>query len=413
MGKWSVCGEVVTERGRRRACVNVSGGRVESVTASPRYDLAIPGSRDIIVVPAVIDIHVHLRGLRQSYKESVASGTRAAALGGVALVADMPNTEPGIDSLEVLRERLEEVAAESYVNYMLYAAVPRDPAEARLLAGSPAVAGFKVYPEDLASAREERLCAALRAAHAHGKPVVLHPEDPELLSIEAGWDRDTARPCHAEVSAVLAIRELAERCGARPRIHLTHVTCPETLRLARAHGLTVDVTPHHLLLPLYGWQLLPHECYAKVNPPIRGLAASLGLLSRMFTHVDAIASDHAPHAPSEKAQHPLLCPPGAASLEHWPLVLVRLFDAIGELRAFVQLCSRGPASILGLRARGCLEPGCVADVAVFARRLVRLHTLTASKARWSPYAMWHGYSLELLSVGGRLVVVEGKLVGSA
>ena len=195
---------------------------------------------------------------------------------------------------------------------------------------------------------------------------------------------------------------LVERCGVAPRIHVTHASCPSTVEAAARHGFTVDVTPHHLLAPLYGLgpRLGLEECVLRVNPPLRGVAEAPAMLKlALEARVDAIASDHAPHTLREKSGP--YCLPGIASLEHWPVVLLTLLARARAVELFPALTAGGPSRVLGLKLRGCLEPGCWADVLLVGMERDRLEPQRYSKAWFTPYLLAEvDFRIEMLVVRG-------------
>ncbi|MEN3000118.1 MAG: dihydroorotase [Acidilobaceae archaeon] len=303
-----------------------------------------------VALPGIIDMHVHLRGLQLSYKEDETSGTLAAREGCVTGVVDMPNTRPHVRNVRVLREKLEALRKGARVDYGLYAGVPESREEARAMAAMP-IAGFKIYPEDME--REEVLCDVLKGAEERGLLVVVHSEHPEMIRApDYGYERDLFRSCAAELMGVEEIRRLTKRCSAYPRVHITHVSCPRTVLLAKGYGYTVDVTPHHLIWHRHNFRHLysPH-CESKVNPPLRGAAESWGLWQLTLGGlVDAIASDHAPHPPHEKCWlPPEQCSPGFSSLESWPGALLLLFERLKLMDLYVELTSLNVAKILRVK----------------------------------------------------------------
>ncbi len=371
----SLCGLVLTRSGLSRGCVNVKGERIESVTMAPKYRVE---ARDYTIVPAAIDMHVHLRGLALSYKSTVLSGTAAAAAGGVSIIADMPNTVPEINSVETVRVRLEELRQEAIVDYTFYVGVPDDGREAYDLAKLP-IAGFKVFPEDY---DKETLCEVLHAASLYGKLIVVHAEHPYLVKIETGWDRNVHRSCMVELAAVRDIRERAIECKAAPKIHITHVSCSDTVRLARRYGFTIDTTPNHIMQALALMRVeIVEPCMVKVNPPLKGLIESSRLLNMLIEgFIDAIASDHAPHAVWEKTTHPTLCPPGITSLSNWAPWILTLSLTVDIPQLYVERAVEGPAKLLGLKRRGCMEAGCYADIVLYD---------TSELARFTPQGSRH------------------------
>ena len=302
-----------------------------------------------IALPGIVDMHVHLRGLELSYKEDEASGTLAALTGCVTAVVDMPNTRPPLKTVGALRAKLESLRSNAYVDYGVYAGVPEDADTVSRLAEHP-IAGFKVYPEDLLLP-ERVLCRVLEVLEAKGRILIVHAEHPEMLHVDFGFDRGVYRGCVVETAAVEEVKRLMARCGFKPRVHITHASCPSTVLKAKGYGFTVDVTPHHLLFDEGNFRYLASRwCESKVNPPLRGLIER-SLLWRLLLegYVDAIASDHAPHAGYEKLWlHPSQCSPGFPGLEDWVGVLARIFESLGLLGLFTELTSMNPSRILGL-----------------------------------------------------------------
>lgn len=401
-----VCGILVDHRGvLGEGCVAARGGLVTGIHRKPVSAERVLDYRGmgVYVSPGFIDMHVHLRGLRLDYKEDERSGTAAAASAGITLVADMPNTVPRLSTPEALEEKLRALRKRSLVDYAVYAGVPDSPGLVEELASLP-VAGFKIYPGDL----EERMEAVKRILELPGALVVVHPELPEAEKpvAESNSLRAVHRGCHWEAAAVQLLRSLEPRA----RLHITHASCPSTIEHARNSGFTVDVAPHHLLLQ--GWG---EDCLYRVNPPLRSSIEEWRLLQTLLeAGVNAVASDHAPHAAWEKTE-PLTCSPGIAWLEAWPSLLYCLVEA-GALRLeeFLRLAGKGPADILGLRGYGVLEPGARADLAAWRPASTRIGAPRWSKARLVPYFMERG-CMEVLAtlVGGVPVYVEGELTGEA
>lgn len=393
----SICGRLVDPAAGlgEEACVVVDGGRVASLREEPVHGshvLDLRGDPGSLILPGLVDMHVHLRGLALSYKEDERSGTLAAARGGITLVADMPNTVPRLDEPSALARKLASLEENSVVEYMVYAAVPRDAEAVEKLASRPRVAGFKIYPSDL----EKRWRVVNRLLGREDTLLVLHPELPEAerSEYENLATRAYARGCHWEAAAP---QLLADRLA---RLHVTHASCVSTLRAAKKVGATVDVAPHHLLAePPRG-----DGCLWKVNPPLRPWPEPWLLLNAVLEGmVDAFASDHAPHAAWEKSGDPLTCPPGIAWLEAWPHVLSCLVSA-GALSVaeYARLVSTAPASILGVKR--CLEPGCPASITVMRLGRGRFASVQYSKARSVPYFMWRTCSETVATfVAGRAV----------
>ncbi|MFP3231547.1 MAG: dihydroorotase [Acidilobus sp.] len=401
MADASFCGRLYDARGPLgEGCVNVSNGIIESISSGPRGEEVHSYHGDgLYVAPGLIDLHVHLRGLELSYKEDEASGTMAALASGVTLVTDMPNTRPRLSTPEALRAKLEALRGASYVDHAVYAGVPDSPELVGRLASMP-IAGFKVFPEDLAS----RWGSVEVILNMRDLLVVLHPELPEAERAwaEENYERDELRGCWAEGASLYYV------ASARARVHITHVSCPGTLRLAKSMGLTADTTPHYLL-----YSHLLGGCHFRVNPPLRDeVTRSLMLKAVVEGQVDALASDHAPHSPQEKSSWPH-CPAGIPWLGLWPWALYRLVSSGAMGRGeFLRLLTTGPARVLGLgNLYGLLEPGHRANLVVVEER-PRRFAGTYSKAPYWHYFMGDLYAApKAVVVGGRLVAEDMEVLG--
>ena len=405
VGVDSVCGDLVfTGSGLEPdLCVLVGEGRIAGFSEEARGRRLDYRGRGSVVLPGFADMHVHLRGLELSYKEDEYTGTAAAAVGGVVAVADMPNTKPPLREPGALRLKLERLSRLSVVDYAVYAGVPYDSRHAWRLASEPVI-GFKVYPEDLESRALPRV---LEAAGDRGLLVVLHPEHPWLMpGADYSYERDVYRGCESEEYAVEVMEELVESLGSPPRVHVTHASCSGTVVRAKRAGFTVDVAPHHLaasreLARTHGW------CLSKVNPPLRGETERARLYSLVLEGlVDAVASDHAPHAAEEKYwRPPYSCSPGFPWLEWWPGLLLRMLWRVSP-RAVVDLGSRRPAEILGVEWWP-IEEGSQATFSVFSLDASRIAGPRYSKAAYTPFHLEEYNPCLATVIRGVPVMIEG------
>lgn len=277
-------------------------------------------AQGLVVAPGFIDLHAHLRDPGLEYKEDIESGTRAAARGGFTTVCAMPNTQPAMDTRSVVEYVLREAAARAHVRVLPIGAVSKGRSGEELAElGDLADAGCIGFSDDGAPVRDATLMRrALEYASAFGLPVIDHCEDPSLagdgvmnessISTRLGL---RGKPAAAEEATVARDITLAETTGGH--VHIAHVStrgAVEAVRRAKARGVrvTAEVTPHHLTLTdevvafgaAGGWDLL-YETNAKVNPPLRSRedveACIAGLADGT---IDCIATDHAPHAVTEK-----------------------------------------------------------------------------------------------------------------
>lgn len=398
-------GRAYVDGSLEEVAVAVEDGKIAAVT---RPSLAPPAERKLelgasaVLLPGMVDIHVHMREPGLEYKEDWRTGSMAAARGGVTCVFDMPNNSPPANTCERLREKLSRASAKSLVDFGFYAGF--SPGLEELGSCPELFLGLKLYPEDLF--HEKSLSAFMLAARL-GKPVVVHAEDPGRFKHSAVHSE--ARPPEAELSAARHAILLAARTGAW--LHLTHVSTGAVLREALAARVslrvTTDVTPHHMLLneSLYRG---PSAGIAKVNPPLRGEEDRRDVYeaARMLA-VDAVATDHAPHSLEEKlSQSP---PPGFPGLEiALHLLLREILEGRLPLRA-LELYSRRPSRLFGLR-KGVIAPGFDADLVVVEKsQWVVKSSDFASKAKYTPF---EGAVLRtrtaMTFVRGQLVYSDGE-----
>ncbi|HYA10232.1 MAG TPA: amidohydrolase family protein [Thermoplasmata archaeon] len=378
---------------------------------------AVPGARrhdvgDRVLLPAATDMHVHLREPGPSESgETIATGTVGAALGGVGLVGEMPNTEPPTSTVDRLDEKEGRVRGRAAVDVLLYAA----PADVRSLRSlGRRAGGFKLYLSpttgiDTVPTGPE-LASLLDGLSAVDLPVAVHAEEPARFrpastAVDpATWD--DARPAAAEAAAVARVLGAPERL----RLHVAHVTTAAIARGIGERGLSFEATAHHLLLS----SSAGGDARWKVNPPLRTERERAALWAEFRAgRVPVLASDHAPHSPASKALPFDRAPSGVPGVETTlPLLLARV--AAGELPLPVLLqsaCDR-PARLLG-QPVGRLSVGHRANVLVVdfrSRSRVRGDRLR-SPCGWSPF---EGAPVVFPAEhwrGGERIVDSGEYIG--
>jgi dihydroorotase len=357
------------------------------------------------VAPGLVDMHVHLREPGQGYKETIATGTAAAAAGGFTAVAAMPNTTPVNDTPEITRW-MQAPERGAQVRVFPIAAATRGSKGESIndFAALKAAGAVAVSDDGRPILKDSVMHETLAAAGRVGLCVIQHAEDTRMtpggcmnlgpVSFKLGL---RGMPPEAESSLVERdLRLLAELREAHAHLHIAHISTAAALnavRQARRNGLrvTCEVAPHHFLLTEEHVGL--YDTHAKMNPPLRSAADREAMIEGIFDGVvDAIATDHAPHAQHEKEIEFELAPGGIIGLEtalglslrwlhgEWKLPLGRVLSLLGAQ----------PAALLGLKGRGTLAAGSFADVVVFDPKAEWTYhaTESKSKAKNTPFDGW-------------------------
>ncbi|HEV2317193.1 MAG TPA: amidohydrolase family protein [Thermoplasmata archaeon] len=378
-----------------------------ALRGGPRHDVG-----DRLILPSATDLHVHFRRPEPwSGSENYGSGTIQAAVGGVGLVGEMPNSEPPAITADRVVELRERGSGRLAVDLLQYGAVTtsrRVPPLAR------ECGAFKLYLSPTTGVEEvpdEELAPLLAAVAATGLPLSVHAEDPaefrapEAATNAAEWDH--ARPLDSELDAVVRVM-----AAAPPglRLHIAHVTSAEVAERVRTAGHSCEATPHHLLLAAkegYGSRF-------KVNPPLREERVRSELFDRFAAgEIPCLASDHAPH-PVEAKDRPFAATPsgmpGVATM--LPLLLNESRSGTIELpRLLLAACER-PARWFGV-PRGRIAVGHRADLLVVDPRIRRpvRGELDSGPTGWSAFEGWEGiFPLEHY-LGGERIVEDGEYVG--
>ena len=396
-------GQVVDATGSRFADVLVANGRVAEVGE----DVAAPPATQVldasgcIVAPGLVDLHAHLRQPGREEAETVETGARAAALGGFTAVVAMPNTDPPLDCAGAVREVLD-LGAPAPCDVRVAGAITKGRrGEALAPLAEMADLGVRLFTDDGAGVQDGRLMRrALEYASALGVTLAQHCEDVALAAgghmHEGEWSSRLGIPgTPAEAEELMVMRDVAlarltARLGAR--VHFQHLSTAGSvafLRTARADGVpvTAEAAPHHFTLT--DASVASYDPVFKVNPPLRTPADVAALKTGLADGtLDAVATDHAPHAPEDKELPFDQAPPGMLGLQ------TALALALGELdlpvRDVLALLSWRPARIAGLEgthggpvAEGRAANLCVIDPA--ATWVVEPERL-ASRSRNTPYA---------------------------
>ncbi len=397
----------------QKLSVLVEDGRI--VSLSPNTP-PVSGARVIelkngTLFPGFVDVHVHLREPGFSYKETIAAGTRAAAHGGFTAVCPMPNLKTVPDSMENLQPQLDLIRRDGAVHVYPYGAITvgeKGEALADLEGLAPHVVAFSDDGKGVQT--QETMRQAMLRAKALGKLIVAHCEDESLVG--GGYIHDGAyarahghrgNPSASEWKQVERDLKLVEETGCA--YHVCHVSTKESVELirqAKARGLdvTCETAPHYLV---FNDTMLQEEGRFKMNPPIRSEADRQALLAGIQDGtVDMIATDHAPHAPEEKAGGLEKSLNGIVGLETaFPVLYTHLVrPEILSLETLIDLMHTNPARRFGIGAP--LEEGAPADLTVFD--LDACYTIRPedflSQGKSSPFAGERVFGKCLLTLSG-------------
>ncbi|MDW7672911.1 MAG: dihydroorotase [Bacillota bacterium] len=388
-------------------------------------DVKIVDAKGKIVAPGLIDIHVHLREPGQEAKETIYSGTRAAANGGFTAVACMPNTEPAVDNRATV-EMVQAIAAREGVTkvYPIGAITKGRTGKELTEFGDLQAGGVKALSDDGDEImRSDVMRRALEYSKAFDLPIICHCEDNDLagngVMNEGYWSTILGLagiPALAEELMVARDIELARLTNAR--VHIAHISTKgsvELVRQAKKKGIkvTAEVGPHHLVLTEAA--VANYDTNTKVNPPLRLKEDIDALIAGLVDGtVDAIATDHAPHTEEEKNQEYAYAPFGLVGLETALGLMISALVIPGHLtwEQLIEKMSVNPAKILALPG-GKINLNSPADIVIINPDIKWTVDAQAfySQGKNTPFQGWELQGkAEMTIVNGKVVMEEGKIL---
>lgn len=405
--------------------VLIQEGKIKSIATQiePQSEMQIIDAKGHFLSPGFIDVHVHLREPGGEHKETIETGTKAAARGGFTTVCPMPNTKPVPDSVENMRHLQQLIDENAQVRVLPYAAITeRQAGKKHVDFEALASEGAFAFTDDGVGVQEAaKMYEAMQQAKAVNKAVIAHCEDNSLIyggaMHEGKRSEELGIPGIPNISESVQIARdvlLSEATGCH--YHVCHVSTKESVRVirdAKKAGIpvTAEVTPHHLLLTE---EDIPGDnAIYKMNPPLRSVEDRQALIEGLLDGtIDIIATDHAPHAEDEKNQPMTRAPFGIVGSETAFPLLYTHFVKTGEwtLQQLVDYITIKPAQVFDL-PYGTLKEGAVADLTLI--NLDEAYEIKAqdflSKSSNTPFLGEKVYGKTLFTiVDGEIRYEEGK-----
>ena len=416
-------GIVVNHDGEGLRDIGVRGGRIATIgdlshaSAGETIDC-----RGLHILPGVIDSQVHFREPGLEHKEDLETGSRAAVLGGVTAVFEMPNTNPLTTSEAALADKVRRGTGRMHCDFAFWVGGTRENArDVGELERLPGAAGIKVFmgssTGDLLVEDDEGVASILRNTR---RRAAFHSEDEFRLRERLGERIEgdpSSHPVWRDEIAALRCTERLVRIArnVRARIHVLHISTAEEIVFLEQHKdvATCEATPHHLTLSADDYARL--GTLIQMNPPVRAARHRDGVWHGIVQGiVDVLGSDHAPHTLAEKAKPYPASPSGMTGVQTLvPIMLDHVNAGRLTLQRFVDLSSHGPQRIFGMARKGRIAAGYDADFTIvdMKRRETITNAQAGSKAGWTPY---DGKQVTGWPVGavirGRRVMWEGEIV---
>ncbi len=406
--------------------IAINNGKIEKIGKLSLNSAKVFDATDKIVLPGIIDTQVHFREPGSTDREDLESGSRAAVLGGVTSVFEMPNTNPPTSNLIEFNKKLDLAKNRMHCNYAFYfGATPENVDQLAKLKGLEGCCGVKLFAGSstgkLLVDKEKDIEKVISNSD---RIVSIHSEDEEILNLRKKFIKEGDVHSHPEwrnaecaMSSTRRVVKIAERYNKQ--IHVLHVTTKEEVDFLAMHkkNVTFEITPQHLTL-------YAPDCYdklgsfAQMNPPIRKKEHFDRLwVAVKNSIVDVLGSDHAPHSKEDKLKKYPASPSGMPGVQTiLPIMLDHINNEKLSLDQLVKLMCENPCRIFGIKKKGYLKEGYDADLTIvdMNKNVTIKNEMIASKCGWTPFDNYKvkGFPVATI-INGAIVMKDGKVVAES
>jgi len=403
--------------------ITVSGGKIKSIGKADLNNHKVYDAENKIVLPGIIDTQVHFREPGSTDAEDLESGSRAAVLGGVTSLFEMPNTNPPTANLVEFEKKLKAAKNRMHSNYAFYfGATPSNTDQLAQLKNVEGCCGVKLFAgSSTGNLLVDKEADIEKVISSSDRVVSIHSEDEDIIKLRKKFIRKGDVHSHHEwrnvecaMSSTRRVVKIAERYNKK--IHVLHVTTKDEVDFLAMHkkNVTFETTPQHLTL-------YAPDCYdklgtyAQMNPPLRGKEHYDRLWTAIKNNiVDVLGSDHAPHLKANKDKEYPNSPSGMPGVQTiFPVMIDHVNNGKLTLNQLINLMCENPCRIFGIKNKGFIKEGFDADLTIvdMKKEVTIKDEMIASKCGWTPF---NNYKVKGFPVGtivnGILVMSDGKIL---
>ena len=403
--------------------ITVSGGKIKSIGKADLNNHKVYDAENKIVLPGIIDTQVHFREPGSTDAEDLESGSRAAVLGGVTSLFEMPNTNPPTANLVEFEKKLKAAKNRMHSNYAFYfGATPSNTDQLAQLKNVEGCCGVKLFAgSSTGNLLVDKEADIEKVISSSDRVVSIHSEDEDIIKLRKKFIRKGDVHSHHEwrnvecaMSSTRRVVKIAERYNKK--IHVLHVTTKDEVDFLAMHkkNVTFETTPQHLTL-------YAPDCYdklgtyAQMNPPLRGKEHYDRLWTAIKNNiVDVLGSDHAPHLKANKDKEYPDSPSGMPGVQTiFPVMIDHVNNGKLTLNQLINLMCENPCKIFGIKNKGFIKEGFDADLTIvdMKKEVTIKDEMIASKCGWTPF---NNYKVKGFPVGtivnGILVMSDGKIL---